>query len=323
MIACHPRSGRTLIVCGLLLTTLAAPARAQDGNAVALVNGQPISRQEMIDILIDARGVEVLQELVILQLAKQEARKRGLTVSRGDIDAEFQRALDRIARESGMNPDEATEQNKRKALRQVLEKRGFSMSEFMLSMKRNAYLRKIVEKDIHITPETLREEFARTYGDKVVVRDIQIPQRDSRTLNEAMDLLRRGADFADVARRLSKNPVTAPRGGEMEPFTFNDPNIPAALREGAFSLKPGGITSPILTGQYFHILKLERRIPQQAVRFEDVRDKIEQQVRARAIPQAMSHLAKDLFTQARIRVLDSRLREKYQQFLKESAQAGG
>ncbi len=303
-----------------LLLVAAGAAVAQDGNAIALVNGQPLSRQEFIDILIEARGVEVLQQMIVLQVAKQEARRLGLKVTQHDIDVEYQRSLDSIAAEAGMDIDEATEQNKRRALEQVLAERGLSMAEFRLGMRRNAYLRKIVERNLKITEETLREEFARTCGDKVVIRHIQIPQRDTRTLNQAVDMLRNGADFAAVARRLSQNARTAAQGGLMEPFTFDDPKVPPALREAAFSLKPGGISSPILVGRFFHIIKVERRIAQQAVKFEDVREQIERQVRERAIPQAMAKLAKELFVEARIRVLDGKLRERYQQFLDEAAE---
>ncbi|MFQ5806422.1 MAG: peptidylprolyl isomerase [Phycisphaerae bacterium] len=304
----------------VLATTLLSAARADDdGGAVAIVNGHPISRVKMMEVLIDARGVEVLQQLIILQLAKQETKQRGLRVTRADVDAEFQTALTRIAKNAGMIGEYATEKNKRAALQEVLDERGISMAELMVGMERNAHLRKIVAKDLRITEQTLREEFARTYGEKVKASHIQIDQRDARGLNEALDLLGRGAEFAAVARRLSKNPETAARGGEMEPFTFDDPEIPPALREIAFSLKPGEVSSPVLAGQYFHILKLECRIPTDNVRFEDKRAEVEQNLRERAIPQAMAKLAMQLFKQAKIRVVDSKLRPKYQEFLRRGA----
>jgi foldase protein PrsA len=275
----------------------------------------------LIEVLLDAHGVEVLQQLIILRVAKQETRQRGLRVTKGDVDAEFQSALDRIAANAGMSEEDATQRNKREALQQVLDERGVSMAEFMIGMERNAHLRKLVEKDLRITEETLREEFARRYGARVVVRHIQIDQRDSRGLNQALELLARGADFADVARQLSKNTETAARGGEMAPFTFDDPDIPAALREAAFSLKEGGVSNPVLAGQFFHILKLERRIAADQARFEDKRAELEQGIRERAIPQAMATLATELFKEAKVVVLDSTLRPKYQEFL-EQGRAG-
>lgn len=307
------------LAVGLFAATLTPATHGQDGDAVALINGHPLSRKDMIDILIEARGVDVLQQMIILQLAKQETQKRGMRVTRADIDEEFRSALDGIAQNAGMDAGEASEANKREALDQMLSERGISMAEFLIGMERNAHLRKLADGEIRVTDETLREEFARTYGERVLVQHIQIEQRDTRGLNEALELLSRGADFTDVARRLSKNPDTAARGGEMEPFTFDDPDIPPALRETAFSLKDDAVSSPVLAGQFVHILKLVRRIPAEGVEFDDVRKEIELRVRKRAMPQAMSALAKELFVKANIKVLDSRLREKYQEFLNSSA----
>lgn len=293
----------------------ATPARAEDGDAVALVNGHPIAREDLVKLLMESHGVDMLQQLIILQVTKQEARQRGLQVTSHDVDVEFQTSLDRIAEQSGMQPDEATDQLKRGALQQVLDERGISLAEFMIGMERNAYLRKIVEKDIQITEETLREQFARMYGERVVILHIQVPQNDSRTLNHAMELLARGSDFAEVARQLSVNTETAVRGGEMDPFTFDEANIPPAIRDTAFALKEGGVSSPVLAGQFFHILKLVRRIPADRARYEDKRDEVAKSVREKAVPQAMAKMAMDLFQQAKIKVLDEDLRAKYQQFL--------
>lgn len=316
------KHGGIVAVFAVALTTAwLATAQADDGDAVALVNGHPIAREELIEALLDAHGVDVLQQLIILQVAKQETRTRGMRLSTADVEAEFQSSLDQIADNAGMSAEEATEANKREALRQLLDERGLSLGEFMIGMERNAHLRKLVEADLRITEETLREEFARRYGARVQVRHIQIPQRDSRGLNQALELLGRGADFADVARQLSQNPETAARGGEMEPFTFDDPDVPAALRETAFSLKEGGVSNPVLAGQFFHILKLDRRIPAGGARFEDKRAELEQSIRARAIPQAMATLAVELFKEAKITVLDSKLRTRYQEFLERGSSA--
>jgi parvulin-like peptidyl-prolyl isomerase len=320
----HPASAgsrrRGLMAVSFGLAIVLAPALgADDGNAVAIVNGRAISREKLINTLIEAHGAEVLQQLIILEAAKHETQQRGIRVAQADVDTEFAMALNRIAESAGMTGEYATDKNKRDALQQVLDESRISMAEFMIGMERNAHLRKIAEKDVHITEETLREEFARTYGEKVVVRHIQIPRNDTPGLNQAIDLLGRGADFADVARRVSKNAKTAARGGEMEPFTFDDPDIPEALREMAFSLKPGAVSSPVLTGQFFHILKLERRIPPVDARFEDERAKVERRLRERVLPDLMGKLAVRLHQEAQLRVLDGKLRANYQEFLNRGA----
>ncbi|RMF86097.1 MAG: hypothetical protein D6744_00340 [Planctomycetota bacterium] len=301
-----------------MLTFACGAARGGDGDALAIVNGRAITRGELVDVLLDAYGVKVLQQMIVTELAKQETRARGIQVSRADVDREYETALARIAGEAGLSGDEDTPENRRHALNTVLEQKCISMPEFLLGMERNAHLRKLVEAEFEVDEDTLREEFARTYGERVVVRHIQIPVHDQRGLNRVVSLLQRGADFAQVARDESVNVETAPRGGELAPFTFDDTSIDPLIREMAFSLREGEISSPVKTDRYFHILKLEQRIPPENVRFDDVRDQVLDKMRERIIPQRMAARAGDLFKRAKIKVLDLKLRARYEEFLEQS-----
>jgi parvulin-like peptidyl-prolyl isomerase len=293
-----------------------AAVAAGDGDALVIVNGQPISRARVVDLLMETRGLEIVQQLVSLELARQETRRRGISVTEADIQQQFRQALDEIVPQTDAQGVTLDEEGKRRALETILQQRCLTMPEFMLAMERNAHLRKLVEADFQVEEATLREEFARRYGEKVEVRHVQIDATDSRSLHEALDLLSRKVDFADVARRLSVNSQTAPRGGLMEPFSFRDEQIPAALREVAFSLAPGEVSAPTLAGKFIHILKLERRIPPADVRFEDVRDEVEQTLRQRVTRQRMNELITRLFQQAQVRVLDKGLRQKYEELRK-------
>lgn len=297
---------------------LAAPvAWAEDGDALAIVNGQSISRKELLDELIETHGLAVLQQMIGLDLAKQETQRRGLHVAAEDIQAQFDRALAEIVPASDAQGVALNAESKQQALQTILQQRCLTMPEFMMAMERNAHLRKLVEADFKVDEPTLREEFARLYGEKVEVRHIQVAANYTRALNEALDLLARGVDFADVAQRVSINQQTAARGGLMEPFTFTNQDIPAGMRDYAFSLSVGQISAPLQTGQYVHILKLERRLPPEDVRFEDVRQEVERQLRARVERKKMNEMITRLFQQAKIRVLEPKLKVDFEKSLEE------
>ncbi len=325
----HARSSRSLprhvvrwsLAMVALLPPAASRASAGDGDAVATVNGDSISRADLVNVLLEARGLEIMQQLIVLQLARQESRRLGLSVTDAEIQAEYRDALDSIAQNAGLSGDDATDSNKRAALETVLKEKHVSMAEFMIGMERNAHLRKVAERSFKVDEPTLREEFARTHGERVVVRHIQIAAHDRAALAEVQRQLAAGADFASVASRFSQNPETAARGGLMEPFTFTDPydppRIPAAMRELAFSLKADEVSNPLRLEQMIHILKLDHRIPPENARFEDVRGEVERKLRERVLPQQMEKLAIDLFQKANVRVLDASLRQKYEEFTRE------
>lgn len=321
------RAGLPLGLLILVLGTLSpAAVRADDGDAVAMVNGRPISQRQLNRVLHESYGLRILQQLMLVDIAREKAKALGLKVTRTDIDAEYQQALEGIAGPARDPNVPLTEDEKQQALDYMLQQNCITRAEFMLGMERNAYLRRIAEQDFKVDEATLREEFARTYGEKAEVRHIQIRMGDTAALHEALNLLADGVDFAEVARRVSQNDETAARGGLMEPFAFDasDDTIAPEIRDRAFALSPGEVsTAPVRVGQWWHLLKLERRIPPADVRYDDVRDQVLAKLRDRVIRQRMNELMVKLFQAADIRVLDVDLRRDFEKFMKENTELPG
>ena len=317
------KSGVILGSVGVLLLGAALwpvpVAAAQDGDAVAIVNGQPISKRRMVDVLMEAHGLQVMQQLIVLELAKEETRRLKLRVTQADVDREYEQAVAKIAPPADAGGKTLTEAEKQQSFELLLQQKNLTLTEFKLGMERNAHLRKVVEGELHVDEATLREEFSRLYGDKVEVRHIQVG--DASALHEALKQIEDKADFSGIARRVSQNAETAPSGGLLPPFAFNDESVAAVLREAAFAMKPGEVSKPIRVGRWWHILKLEQRIPATGTRFEDVRGQVEQTLRDRVIPQEMNRLITSLFKKAQIRVLDGKLQPKFEKLLKENLSA--
>jgi foldase protein PrsA len=292
-------------------------AWGQDGDAVVLVNGRPITKSQMVNLLMEARGLQIMQQLIVLELAKEETRRLKIRVTPDDVQREFERALTKIAPAVDAKGQALSAEEKQKSLEMLLQQKGVTLTEFKIGMERNAHLRKVVERSFHIEEATLREEFARVYGERVEVRHIQVG--DMARLHEALNRLEKGVDFGDVARAVSQNPDTASSGGVLAPFAFNEEVVAPILREAAFSMKPGEVSKPIRVGPWWHILKLERRLPAPDVRFEDVREQVEQSLRDHAVPDQMNRLIMDLFAKADVKVLDANLKQKYDKLLKENA----
>lgn len=311
------------IVAVLLLSSPpgAQDAVPPDGDAIAIINGRSLGRSEVVDLLMRSHGIEALQQLIVLELARQETRRLGISVSSGDVQLEYDQSLDKIGRQVADGGAVLTVEQKRAALDQLLEKRGFSFAEFMVGMERNAHLRKIALRDIHVDERLVREEFARMYGERVRVRHVQLA--DLREAEAAQKLLREGVAFEQVAIRMSRNPDTATIGGDMGTFSYGDAKVPAALREAAFALKPDEVSNPLRVDNAVHILKLVERVPPAGVSFDDVRSTVEASLTDRIVTAEMNRLAVDLFHKARIRVIDARLRDHYEALTRKSKIDGG
>lgn len=278
---------------------------------IAFVDGRPIGRNRLVDLLLRSHGAGLLEQLVGLELAEQAASKKGLNVTEQDVDFEFDLALRRLSdplstTTTGPIDRDAAED----LLDTVLAERNISREEFLVTLRRNAYLRKIVQCDQVITDDRLRAEFNRRFGERVQVRHIQLGSVAEAGRIHAR--LAAGEDFADLAGRYSSNTASARKQGLLDLFSVDDEEIPSALRQAAFALQPGQVSSVVRVGEWYHLLKLERLLPSELRDFDQVRGELERDLRGRVSEAAMRDLHEKLFRQANIDVRDPVLRPAFE-----------
>ena len=79
-------------------------------------------------------------------------------------------------------------------------------------------------------------------------------------INNVMDLLEKGEDFADLAEKLSEDRSTAVKGGVLPEFGVG--KMVAEFEKVAFSLdNAGDISQPFLTDYGWHVVKLIEKKP--------------------------------------------------------------
>ena len=87
-----------------------------------------------------------------------------------------------------------------------------------------------------------------------------------------LEQLKKGADFATLAKEKSKDPGAA-EGGDLGYFT-KDQMVPE-FADVAFKMYPGQLSNPVKTQFGWHIIKLEDKRTKQPPEFEKVKDQIE------------------------------------------------
>ncbi len=280
-------------------------------ETVAWVNGRAISASRFNELLFQSQGLSALEQLISLELVKSQASRDQVSVSEADVEAEYDRSLEELAR-SVVDQDDLTRLRAigEQVLQDFLRKNNFSLAEYGTSVERNAYLRKLIEVDITINDEEVREEFTRRYGRRAVVRHIVVP--DLAAVAEMRKQLEAGADFAELARSHSIHRISGSAGGLLPPFTEGDSQVPGLLRQVAFSLKPGEASSAVnIDGQY-HLVRLERFIePENQALSPSLSVQLRLSLQGRKTRQAMQNLERRLFEQADIRIENPTLRRQF------------
>ncbi len=91
-----------------------------------------------------------------------------------------------------------------------------------------------------------------------------------------------GADFNEVAKQLSDDPSAQRNSGRLD--YFDKPKMDPAFADAAFALKHvGDVSEPVLSTFGYHLIRLDGRKSASLTAFEEVKDSIITQERARYI----------------------------------------
>ena len=316
-----------LPMLALLALAAAAPAEQikqplRDTDVVARVNGTTIYRKavrELVQGILaaqdrapDPASVEklagsALDSLIALDLLYQESQARGVQVNDAAVDEELAHNRKRF-------PDA-------RAFEAAMKSSGISQADLrrdtLKTMAVNRLLEGSIWKDLHITPEQAkdfyehnREEFRHPAEVRASHILIRVPEQASATERASakqraaalLDKLKAGADFADVARTGSEDPVTAAQGGDMGYLAKGD--MDSAFEKAAFALGSGHLSGVVNTPYGYHIIKVTERREAGHRPLSEVQERIIQVLLQSERQQRQTDLVTQLRSQAKIEYLD-------------------
>ncbi len=285
----------------------AAPPAAT--GPLAYVDGQAVQWSAVRPALLEAAGGEVLTEYVLEQALRQRLASRQLLIDERQLDAERQIMLDLLA----PDPDQAA-----RLLRELRVRRGLGEARFRSLLWRNAALRLLVQPEVIVTEQALRQAYELEHGLRHVARLITVDS--AAVAGQITAQARGGAAFVELVNRHSTDP-TRNNGGLLPPVSPADATYPAALRRAMAQLTPNQVSDPIALEQGFAILRLEATIAPDGVDFAQVRGQLEVSVRREMERMLMARLVRTTLDDADVTVLDPQLSASWQQARKQAAAA--
>jgi len=127
-----------------------------------------------------------------------------------------------------------------------------------------------------------------TSEQEVHARHILVPTEEE--AKKVEDELKKGADFAELAKKESKDPG-ASDGGDLGFFT-KEQMVPE-FSKVAFELEPGKISDPVKTQFGWHIIKVEEKRARKAPDFAQVKPQIEQYITRKAQAEYVAKLRQE------------------------------
>ncbi len=267
-----------------------APAKQEDDSkkVVATVNGENISQQDVNQMLnrfgkqvpeeqIPAVTKQIVDGLITQKLIMQFIRDSKIEVSQAEIEKELNKVREDIKSNPGLEG---------KTLEQVLETHGSSIDNMKSDIVISLSLEKHLGKDIddNKIKAYFGENKAAYDGSERRASHILVDTRQMKTdaeLAQALEKIKKiktevdsGKDFAEVAKQYSDCP-SKDKGGDLSFFKRKGQMV-EPFAAAAFALKVGQVSDPVKTPFGYHIIKVTEIKNGTAVKFDDVKQVIKQ-----------------------------------------------
>ncbi len=236
-----------------------------DKPIVAVVNNEPITREQLARECLLHYGTSVLERIVNRWLIAQACVQANIAITDAEIDAE----VERVASRFGLPVD--------RWLKMLEQERGISPRQYSKDIIwPTLALRKLAGERLEVTPEELKRAYESQFGPAIRARLISTRDKaKAEKLREAA--VANPEEFGNLAKDHSEDVNSAAAKGMIQPIRMH--GTYEELEEAAFGMKDGEI-SPVIhaAGQYI-ILKREGLIEARNIPLEHVAPRLDEMIR--------------------------------------------
>jgi len=237
--------------------------------------------------------------LLLFSCARQGKQKAGYvakvgstTITQEDISREMQALPEQI--QKIFEGPEGTERFvnelvKKEILYQEAKKKGLDKSpdyqkkveDFKKLTLIGQLLEKEIEEKVKVSDKDVRDYYEAHKKDFTANNQVRASHILVKTEEEAkgiVEQLKKGADFAKIARAKSIDAGSAKNGGDLGFFSRGQ--MVPEFENAAFSLKAGEVSPPVRTQYGYHIIKVTERKEGNVVEFEKIKGLLTQRLTA-------------------------------------------
>ncbi|KAA1262280.1 Foldase protein PrsA 2 precursor [Rubripirellula obstinata] len=221
-------------------------------GVAALINGQSLPISQVSEECLKRHGEDVLEGEINRKLLTQALRAAKKQVTDDDIRSEVLRAASNYGFVTADgSPDPI------KWMESVTANSNVTETVYIAdSVWPSVALMKLVEEEVALNQDDMREGYESAYGPRVEV--LAIVLSDQRSAQKIWEMARDNPTdkfFGDLAQQYSVEPVSSSNMGKVPPIRKHS-GQPAVEKE-AFSLKPGELSGIIATGGKYIVLRCQ------------------------------------------------------------------
>jgi peptidyl-prolyl cis-trans isomerase C len=247
---------------------------------------------------------QALDQLVMRELITQEAQARQIAPDETVVERDYKKARGQFKSEQEWA--------------RFLSSGGFDPAAFRTELRTRNLVDKVVRQEAEKLPAAVSDADAKAFydqnptlfdaGERVRASHIllRVPggagpgvKKTQRAKAEAaLARVRKGEDFAAVARQVSEDPGSASRGGDLG--VFGKGQMVPAFDQAAFAVPAGQVSDLVESPFGFHIIKVQERLPAGKVPFDSVKGQIKDHLAQTRREKAVDDLVRGLKAKAKI-----------------------
>lgn len=352
--------GKKLLITLAASVMLFAGCGLKSQEAIITVNDKPITQADFdkafdkqagggmlaqmgIDVKKDKNGFmyllikeRVTNELIVKSLLEEEMAKRGIKVTKDDVDAAIKdiitkvgskEQLDMLLKQNGVTPsdfrNDLTEEVKMKKLAEQLGSSNVSDAEAKKFYKENVskfqHPQRVRASHILISanPSELEEVIKSDAKNKGISEaDLKAKVADQMKAKEAKaqqvlaEAKKNPAGFGKLAKDNSEDTTTAVKGGDLGFFGAKE--MVPEFSKAAFSMKPNTISETVIKTQYgYHIIMVTDRAEAATEPYEKVKNDIKSYLQNQKQLETLDKLTESLKKNAKIEYINEEYSPKF------------
>jgi peptidyl-prolyl cis-trans isomerase C len=297
------------------------PVPAQLPEVVARVNGEAVKKAE-IEMAVktledrartpvpaeqrDAVYRQVLDRIVGYHLLVQETRTRKIVAPPWEVDNQINQIKKQFPTED--------------AFKQMLQSRGVTVenlrSDTAETIAVNQMLQKELEPKVKVTEADMKTFFDQNrpkfrqedsvHASHILIRvdekaDAAAKAAAKARADDLLKQLKKGAAFADLAKKNSQDPGSAPNGGDLGFFSRGQ--MVPAFEAAAFALQPGQTSSVVETPFGYHVIRVSEAKPGRDLNFDEVKGQIDEYLKQQQRDQHSQEFVDQLKAKAKIEIV--------------------
>lgn len=290
----HPLFYVSIALAAIVVVLSIVLYTTKDKTNIALsVNGEIITKDELLNEMIRQSGPGVMDDLIVQLLIGQEAEAKGIILTDEDVEAEISRAIQNLGGDD--------------AFQQALTMSGMDKDSFRKATRTRLLIERILGPDVKITDAEMRDYFEKHKDElgkpaEVHARHILVDSEEkARDIKARLD---GGADFAELAQKESTDTGSAPNGGDLGLFARG--RMVPEFEEAAFALEVGAVSDPVKTKFGYHVIRVEERKEAVVAEYDKVQEEVRKKIMREALQEKFPDWLNALKSAAKIRnyVLD-------------------